>query len=79
MPGLCHSIQINMSKACASGVCDGGADGYGDMCSEMDLCSPLGDPGSAAAAVWACANAAVGLSGNLLTLAAIPAARRKKK
>ncbi len=45
----------------------------------MDKCYPLGQSGSVAAGVWCVANAVVGFTGNVLTLLAIPAARRKKK
>ncbi len=45
----------------------------------MDKCYPLAESGSVAAAVWCMANAVIGFSGNLLTLLAIPAARRRKK
>ena len=45
----------------------------------MDKCYPYGKTSSVAAGVYCAVLAVVGFSGNVLTLLAVPAARRKKK
>ncbi len=78
-PIQCSSVLVlNLSVVCWKKNWDDYEDEEEVLAAQCS-CYPLGETVSMAAGIWCAINAIVGSSGNLLTLLAIPAAKRKRR